>query len=555
MAKGNMLLGYSRGSVGDVTFYRDGGEQRARARNRKPNNPRSNRQMYQRAKFAGAVKFFKQSLANFYKMAFENKKPNESDYNAFMRVNLAQSPLMSKTAFDKPGYPAIGHWTIAQGSMPTLQFETNYGSQQDALAVVLPVKTEESISINSTIGDLSAILINSGLYMQGDIFTMVRIAVRADSATLATLPTATPEGNWRTFWTVTQILLDTADTRKLSDTLLSVVAGEIIGKDSDGYLFISNTGDDGFSLVTTRNTANGLKASYSEIVVTDAIETAITTAEGDDYKNAVLADWRASGENILQGALADPFEPGPWDMLTRTYWDARFTNNSQQFIANDVTGVETDTYTTGGVLAGSFVLNYEFTNEMWAQKALETFEAYETISASHIKVLGRIDFNSNYATGPFDVERNGNIVSVTYGAEHYQVFSTTLVVKMQLSDKLLKQVTITHTNDVDIFEIYNSQIPFTDNYEWKNEITGMDTQYNNRVYLRIKGFNTENATRQAINAALNMVSQNMQTNTTDWQDGGTPGVIYNTAVKTIIALPAPLQITISTGTFSVNYTA
>lgn len=308
MAKGNMLLGYSRGSVGDVTFYRDGGEQRARARNRKPNNPRSNRQMYQRAKFAGAVKFFKQSLANFYKMAFENKKPNESDYNAFMRVNLAQSPLMSKTAFDKPGYPAIGHWTIAQGSMPTLQFKTNYGSQSNALAVVLPVKTDESISVNSTIGELSAILINSGLYMAGDIFTMVRIAVRADSATLATLPTATPEGDWRTFWTVTQILLDTADTRRLSDTLLSVAAGEIIGKDSDGYLFISNTGDDGFSLVTTRNTANGLKASYSEIVVTDAIGTAITTAEGDDYKNAVLADWRASGENILQGALADPFQ-------------------------------------------------------------------------------------------------------------------------------------------------------------------------------------------------------------------------------------------------------
>lgn len=304
MAKGNMLLGYSRGSVGDVTFYRDGGEQRARARNRKPNNPRSNRQVYQRAKFAGAVKFFKQSMANFYRMAFENKKPNESDYNAFMRVNLAQSPLMSKTAFDKPGYPAIGHWTIAQGSMPTLNFETNYGSGEDALAVVLPVKTDATITVNSTVGDLSSILINSGLYMQGDIFTIVRIAVRAESAVLATLPTATPEGNWRTFWTVTQILLDTADMRKLSDTILNVAAGELIGKDTDGYLFISNTGDDGFSLVTTRNTANGLKASNSEIVVTDDIEAAITTAQGDDYKNAVLADWRATGENILQGALA-----------------------------------------------------------------------------------------------------------------------------------------------------------------------------------------------------------------------------------------------------------
>lgn len=322
MAKGNMLLGYSRGSVGDVTFYRDGGEQRARARNRKPNNPRSNRQMNQRAKFAGAVKFYKQSLANFYRMAFENKKPNESDYNAFMRVNLAQSPLMSKTAFDKPGYPAIGHWTIAQGSMPTLQFESNYGSQSNALAVVLPVKTDESISVNSTIGQFSQILINSGLYMQGDIFTMVRIAIRAQSSVLATLPTATPEGNWRTFWTVTQILLDTADTRRLSDTLLSVAAGEIIGKDTDGYIFISNTGDDGFSLVTTRNTVNGLKASNSEIVVTDTIESAITTAQGQDYENAVLADWRATGENILQGALADPFEgPVVSSARMRLYYD------------------------------------------------------------------------------------------------------------------------------------------------------------------------------------------------------------------------------------------
>lgn len=308
MAKGNMLLGYSRGSVGDVTFYRDGGEQRARARNRKPNNPRSNRQMYQRAKFAGAVKFFKQSYANFYRMAFENKKPNESDYNAFMRMNLAQSPLMSKTAFDKPGYPAIGHWTIAQGSMPTLQFAKNYGTQQDALAVILPVTTEETISNNTTIGEFSTILINSGLYMQGDIFTMVRVIVDADVEQLLTLPTATPEGNWNTYWFLTQIVLDTADTRKIGLSLLREDAGELIYKNTNGNIYIANRGDDGMALVTTRNTPNGLKASNSEIVVTDTIDAAITRAESDNYKNAVLADWRASAENILQGALASPFE-------------------------------------------------------------------------------------------------------------------------------------------------------------------------------------------------------------------------------------------------------
>ena len=42
MAKGNMLMGYSRGSVGDVTFARIKGQQIARARNRNPKNPKTN---------------------------------------------------------------------------------------------------------------------------------------------------------------------------------------------------------------------------------------------------------------------------------------------------------------------------------------------------------------------------------------------------------------------------------------------------------------------------------------------------------------------------------
>lgn len=48
MAKGNMLLGYSRGSVGDVTFSRFNNKQVVRARNRNPKNPRSFAQQVQR---------------------------------------------------------------------------------------------------------------------------------------------------------------------------------------------------------------------------------------------------------------------------------------------------------------------------------------------------------------------------------------------------------------------------------------------------------------------------------------------------------------------------
>lgn len=56
MATGNLLLGYGRRSIGDVTFYRSGGQQRSRARNRNPRNPRSEKQSIQRMVLATAAK-------------------------------------------------------------------------------------------------------------------------------------------------------------------------------------------------------------------------------------------------------------------------------------------------------------------------------------------------------------------------------------------------------------------------------------------------------------------------------------------------------------------
>ena len=58
MAKGNMFLGMSRGSVGDVTFYRNRGNQVARARNRQPANPKTEAQVIQRMILATASRAY-----------------------------------------------------------------------------------------------------------------------------------------------------------------------------------------------------------------------------------------------------------------------------------------------------------------------------------------------------------------------------------------------------------------------------------------------------------------------------------------------------------------
>lgn len=49
MAKGNLFQGMGRGKVGDVVFSRLNGEQVSRVRNRHPKNPRTNKQLIQRA--------------------------------------------------------------------------------------------------------------------------------------------------------------------------------------------------------------------------------------------------------------------------------------------------------------------------------------------------------------------------------------------------------------------------------------------------------------------------------------------------------------------------
>ena len=114
MSKGNVLLGMARGAVGDIVFSRLKGQQVARARNRQPANPRTSSQMYQRALFTDAVKFYTRGRRNLFQFAFENKKENESDYNAFMRENAKRGVVISKAAFDNYGYPALGNFIMSK---------------------------------------------------------------------------------------------------------------------------------------------------------------------------------------------------------------------------------------------------------------------------------------------------------------------------------------------------------------------------------------------------------------------------------------------------------
>lgn len=312
----------ARGSVGDVTFYRDGGLQRARSRNRQPNNPRSNKQQTQRALFANCVKFYKLTAAKFYKFAFENKKVNESDYNAFMRENLKRGVMISKTAFYVESYPALGNWLMSRGSLATIvnaNDDTTPSPVFDLGAAWTGIPDD-----NVTIGAMSTAMVASGRYQVGDIITLVRFSTKSLGQAL---PSATPDATkLQSLFEYFQFLIDPNNTQKFLDLFGDTPRFHLVTTATSNTLAIqygidsaSATEDwqsdyNGITVIHSRNTAQGLRVSTQELVVNPRYQTAIETALTDaNYKSAVLTDWQSSGLAILQGdglELVDPFEVG-----------------------------------------------------------------------------------------------------------------------------------------------------------------------------------------------------------------------------------------------------
>lgn len=304
MAKGNIILGYLRGSIGDITFFRAKGQQLSRARNRAPANPRTVAQMDQRAKMACAVKFYTQVGTNFFKYAFEGKKDNESYFNAFVKNNILLGGYIGKQVSRVYDFPALGAWQISSGTLP----EITAPFPQHVNGVAFSVGTVSSTTVTTVSGLTSALIASdSSRWREGDILTCLCYC----ATNYSTLPTiSTDQGN-RAYTAVWQIRLSTSN----KDTLPSIefpLLGISFGCQLYSYGLQFETSSDSeytnnlfcFGLIHSRNTANGLRVSSSTMVAPQSPEllSVVSMANGN-YYNAVIADWQASEEAILQGGL------------------------------------------------------------------------------------------------------------------------------------------------------------------------------------------------------------------------------------------------------------
>lgn len=310
MSKGSLFWSKASGKLGEVVLSQVKGQQISRAYQPKVANPRSTGQTLQRVKFSNAVKFYKHATQALFKFAYEDKRKNESDYNAFMRKNSNMAAYVTRDSYLNQFYPAIGNQLlVADGSLPSLPLVKN-----DALGIELSLGTEDfSSNTDATVAELSSRFIKLYNFAEGDILTFV-VVRNEEAKDITSKPTQPTE------WLINQIVISTTNSAKLAD-VFGAQNGVRFGT-SKSWSIQGNTGAEkkllagadssssdgwivGAALIQSRNVAGQkLLVSRSYLINNKQAAAFYDASIQPAYINQALNTWGRTQDAILQGGLA-----------------------------------------------------------------------------------------------------------------------------------------------------------------------------------------------------------------------------------------------------------
>lgn len=316
MSKGNLLFGQARGKVGDLVLTRVAGEQVARARNRAPKNPRTIKQMVQRAALATLVEFFTRGTRNLFKFAFESKKPGESDYNAFVRANIGRVPVQSKKTIKEDGYIG-GDFIMSQGSLPAPSF----GMEAHDGGFELYIGAAGVAGSALTVGQLSQLIIDKNGLQDGDIITICGVAAPGytGSSDLKSAMEAgvLVSGEGGTHWVIGQFTLDVNSTELASSLgifdLSSVTASSksvLLRNDFWGGVDMTPGSVAMLTIIASRVLGSAVKVSTSRMLCAGGLGLSNQVGMSDEWKAWVAKHYMdsttfdAKPEDILKGSLS-----------------------------------------------------------------------------------------------------------------------------------------------------------------------------------------------------------------------------------------------------------
>lgn len=286
-------MGTQGGKLGESVLYRARGEQLQRAYIRNVANPKTTAQMSQRTQLYNIIAVYRAAISLF-KLAFENKKSNQSDYNAFVGVNLNAVKVYIQKGMAQSGGGVVAPYMITRGSLPSIQI-----TGQGVGAVTNIGLGDLVIDDTTSVAALTeALLANNTNFQVGDQLSYVSIIQSTNTNT----------GYPQLSATLYEITLSLEDDSTVRSHIPAVGATSV-----DGFLgHGASIGSGAFAWVLSRKKADGsLAVSTQRLIVTAttlyqsyADASAITRAVSsyDGQPDAFLTPGYSGGSNSGQSA-------------------------------------------------------------------------------------------------------------------------------------------------------------------------------------------------------------------------------------------------------------
>lgn len=286
------------GGAGGYSFYVRKAEQVVRQRKNNSNYgesaSRTRAQMERRVKWGNLVNIYK-LMQSWQPKAYEAKKGGQTDYNAFMSLNINRADVALTKDMVAVGCCAIPSLQISRGSLPPIEFVPGASlTAGQRVNIVL----SQAISSSTTVGAFSTdVIANNPAFQNGD---NIAVIVMTNWKTLQGYPYGASDYK--------EVTLDTSSTALLED---AVGEGRFVKGDDDYLNFIYGAAEsnecagalihtrkvNGSLLVSTQTMWGSRVAIWEEFTGAEWVDECIATYGLD---SEVPLDPTASGVSISQ---------------------------------------------------------------------------------------------------------------------------------------------------------------------------------------------------------------------------------------------------------------
>lgn len=348
----SLIVKGGRKQIGGIVLYNRKGETIARELAAQVSNPRTPDQMQQRVRLANLVAVYRANRA-WMKGAFEDKKERESDYNAFVSNNMANTKVaMSKSEVDS-GAAVVGPYKITSGSLPVIECTLNGTNLTTNINL-----GNFTIGVSTTVGELSAAIINNNNGIVSGMQLSVIVNLQQAMASLGI-----PYIVVRAY----EVILNPEDTTLLSDLVPDEILSTAGSTNKVLVMDTTNLGDGAGAFILSHSSGGTTRVSSQSLVFFGS--------------NATYRSY--TSDSAWQRAMASYGES------ETTFLNSNSSATAQSVVTTlSLLGIDFDdhTYTAGqklnGVLTNGDVITFNFNRSFGADA---TIAAYYQIASDATK--------------------------------------------------------------------------------------------------------------------------------------------------------------------------